>query len=405
MSHRVTAATVALFLALARTLAAQTPGQTGSAGPVRDTSLRTLCGTPAGAAPAPSVERLQALMSSPSMQRDIAAVLAAAGLESLQDEVRQILSNSTVTDTPQPAGTRIEWIARRVPRPTTAGPFRWSGPAPLEAFGFVIDDLSITYTFIVPKRCAAIALLTREPSVEAARRAEAARAADAAQRAEEAVQARLQAAERERAELKARRDEDVRLAQERAVAEEARLVEETAVAAAAQREQERRLVAEALGADRAGAVSDEPRGVRIFAAPFAGAARHQRTAAANGAWTGVAGGRAGLDVAIGRRWSVRPSLGADVRLDESGYTRLMFDTEVRLSLGPRVTLGSGLSIVDATRSDRAQVGWLATVGTPLGSPAGRLPVRFLVEGQQLFQRDATPGSDYRLLAGLEVRLK
>lgn len=405
-----TAIMVLAFAAFAHPVAAQAPASPAAAGnTTRDVSARTLCGTPVFGAAVPTIERLQDVMSRPSTQRDIAGVLTAAGLSALIADAQQILANSLVTEAPQPPGTHLEWMARRAPELSIAGPLRWSGPEALDAFGFVVDDLSSTYTFIVPKQCGGVALVRREPSLEAARRAAAVRASDAAQRAEAAVKARLQAADRELAEVKARRDAEMDRLREVGAAERAKVEADTERALAAQREQERQLVAQALAADTAagapGAAStaDARRDLGVFATPFAGATR-RRTAASGTAWTGIAGAKAGVDVPIGRQWSVRPALGFDTRLDQSKYTRLSFETEVALSLGPHVAVGSGLAVADATRSDRAHLGWLATIGAPLGSSTSRQPLRVLIEGRKLFERAGQDG-DYRVLAGLEVRFR
>ena len=396
------------FAAFAHPTAAQAQAPpAGADGTARDVSARTLCGTPVFGAPVPTLERLQSVMSRPSMQRDIAAVLTAAGLSSLIAETQQALANLLVTDAPQPPGTRLEWMARRAPAPSITGPLRWSGPAALEAFGFVLDDLSSTYTFIVPKQCGSVALVRREPSLEAARRADVARAADAARRAEAEVQARLQNAERELAAVKARRDAELDRARETIAIERAQAEAEAERALAAQREQERQLVAKALGADVAAAspdLADARRELGIFAAPFAGATRQPRTTVSDAAWSGIAGAKGGVDIPIGRQWSVRPALGFDTRLDGSNYTRLSFETEVAISLNPQVAIGSGLAVVDAARGDRAHLGWLATIGAPLGSRAGRQSFRVLIEGRKLFERDGQDG-DSRVLAGLEVRFR
>ena len=403
MSTRAAAAAAVLVLAACSAAqAGQAPAPTAPAGTTRDVSSRDLCGTPAFAAPVPSVERLRAIMARPAMRRDIAAVLTAAGLDSLNAETRQILADSLVVEAPQPVGTRIEWIARRQPQPGIDGPLRWAGPGPLAAFGFVIDDLSSTYTFIVPKRCGALALVTREPSLEAARRAEVARAADAARRAEEAVQERLRAAERERVELKARRDEELRQTKARMAVEAAQAAEERARDAVQQRAKNLELVAQALAADAAAA--EAPRGVGVFVAPLAGAVRRRLAPTRDASWVAVVGARGGVSVPVGRRWTVRPALGVDSELGTSGYTRLSVETEVRLTLGASITVGAGVSLEDAARGDRARAGWLGTVGTSLGSP-GRLPLGLLFEARRLFDRSGAKVGGYRLVTGIELRFR
>ena len=82
----------------------------------------------------------------------------------------------------------MEWMAlRRRGRAGIMRNVRWDGRQAEPSYEFVVDNLVETYTFVVPKTCGNIALVRREPSREAARRAEEARvAADTARRAEEA---------------------------------------------------------------------------------------------------------------------------------------------------------------------------------------------------------------------------
>jgi hypothetical protein len=76
-----------------------------------------------------------------------------------------------------------------------------------------------------------------------------------------------------------------------------------------------------------------------------------------------------------------------------------------LTLGASVTIGSGVSLEDAARGDRASAGWLGTVGTSLGSPGRGLPLRLLFEGRRLFDRGGAPAGSYRLVTGVELRFR
>ena len=113
---------------------------------------------------------------------DLSTVLERAGMPILTAQVQNILSNGQVTETTLAPGTVIEWMALRRGGPNVVRNIRWDGAAPLEGFEFIIDDMNETYTFFVPEICGNVSLVRREPSREAARRAEAAKAAAAARR-------------------------------------------------------------------------------------------------------------------------------------------------------------------------------------------------------------------------------
>ena len=163
--------------------------------------IRRLGGATRFTRPVNTVDALQKMFSQARIQSDVRAVLEMDNLGANTAEVNKILAGGMVMETTIAPGTRIEWMAlRRSGKPATVTRVQWGGDKPLEGFQFVIDNLSETLTFFVPKICGNISLLSREPSREAARRAEeakraaaakaaaeeAARKADEARRAEEA---------------------------------------------------------------------------------------------------------------------------------------------------------------------------------------------------------------------------
>ena len=105
----------------------------------------------------------------------------------LTAQVQNILSNGQVTEATLAPGTVIEWMALRRGGPNVVRNIRWDGAAPLEGFEFIIDDMNETYTFFVPEICGNVSLVRREPSREAARRAEIARAEAAKAAADKAA--------------------------------------------------------------------------------------------------------------------------------------------------------------------------------------------------------------------------
>ena len=142
-------------------------------------------------------------------------------------DVQHRLAVGQVTAATLPPGTVIEWMALRRAGPEVVRNLRWDGEAPLPGFEFTVDDLSETYTFFVPAICGNLALVGRQPSLEAARRAEVARL-DAAR--EDAARAAAQEAARLAAEYEAALEAQraAVAAAEAAAAEQARLEAEEA---------------------------------------------------------------------------------------------------------------------------------------------------------------------------------
>ena len=140
--------------------------------------------------PVNTVGELQKMFSQPRIQSDVRAVLEMDNLGANTAEVNRILGGGMVMETTIAPGTRLEWMALR--RAGSRPPVRrvqWAGDKPLEGYQFVIDNLTETLTFFVPKICGNISLMSREPSREAARRAEEARKAEAAKAAAAAAAA------------------------------------------------------------------------------------------------------------------------------------------------------------------------------------------------------------------------
>ena len=146
--------------------------------------IRRLGGATRFTRPVNTVDALQKMFSQARIQSDVRAVLEMDNLGANTAEVNRILSGGMVMETTIAPGTRLEWMAlRRGGRPATVTRVQWAGDKPLEGYQFVIDNLTETLTFFVPKICGNISLMSREPSREAARRAEEARKAEDARKA------------------------------------------------------------------------------------------------------------------------------------------------------------------------------------------------------------------------------
>lgn len=378
-------------------------------------SLRSVGGPTRFTAPVRTVDALKKTMSAQRIQNDIGTVLEKAGLGSTRGEVIKALTDGTVMETTLPSGTEMQWMAfrRGGKQPDITGPIRWDGKMPLAGFQFVVDDLVGTYTFFVPQACGNIALVSREPSREAARRAEEARkAAEAARAAEAAKQAAAEAArkaeEAKRAEAEkadaARRAEEQRKADEAAKAEAARKAEEARKAAEAKAEADRRAAEEAELRVRpfiAGYFGKQQRQYDNLDPAGLGFVRSDNTVPRFGDQLfglkgGVQFGNQGLYFA--------PAIGWAFNLDESDRSSAFADAEVgyRFVRGRGMQLGTGVSLWDFNHSnaDSVTLAWLGTAHFPITGAANQKQLQFSVEWRQFFDRMSDPDVNYQFWGGL-----
>jgi hypothetical protein len=284
---------------------------------------------------------------------------------------------------------------------------------PLEGFQFVVDDLVGTYTFFVPKICGNISLLSREPSREAARRAEEARkAAEAARAAEAAKQAAADAArkaeEAKRAEAAkadaARRAEEARKAEEAAKAEAARKAEEARKAAEAKAEADRLAAEEAALRIRpfiGGYFGKQQRQYDNLDPAGLGFVRSDNVVPAFGnKLVGIKGG-----VQFGNQgFYFAPAIGWAFNTDESDRSSGFLDGEVgyRFVRARGLQLGTGLSLWDFNHSnaDSVTLAWLGTAHIPIVGTAKQPQLQFSVEWRQFFDRMSDPDVNYQFWGGL-----
>lgn len=356
------------------------------------------------------------------MRRDIVRVLEGAGVGLLQADVLRILSEGAVTETTMAPGTVMEWMAlRRQGRAGIMRNVRWDGRQAEPAYEFVIDNLSETFTFLVPKVCGNIALVRREPSREAARRADEARmAADAERR--RAEEARIAAAEDTRRVEEARKAEEMRKAEEALKAEEMRKAEEARRAEEARQAEEARKAEEARQAEAARAEA-EARDLRRrpFVMGLVGKQQRQyddtdpaglgfptsatvRDVPAFGdALVGIKGG---VEFTLTDRWTFAPGIGVATNVETSDRTLLFSDAEFDFMFRNRAYVGSGLTFWNMTRREIFTLGWLGTAGVPVWrSDATKHELVFSVAWRQLFDRGSDPDVNYQFWGGIKYLFK
>ncbi len=383
--------------------------------------IRRLGGATRFTRPVNTVDALQKMFSQARIQSDVRAVLEMDNLGANTAEVNKILSGGMVMETTIAPGTRLEWMAlRRGGRPATVTRVEWGGAKPLEGYQFVIDNLTETLTFFVPKICGNISLMSREPSREAARRAEEARKAEAA-KADAARQAADAArkAEDARKAAEAQKEAEARKAAEARQADEKRKLDAERAAAEARRAEEARQKAEQ---DRL-AAEDQALTFRPFFAGYFGKQQRQydeddpaelgftrpdNTVSAFGdKLFGIKGGvqiRVAGDFETGFMFT--PALGVAINLEESSRSSLFGDLEVGYTFASGMSLGTGLTLWDFTHGDQFTFGWLGTAAFPVWkntTKRHRLDASF--EWRQFFDRMSDPDVNYQFWGGLRYLFK
>jgi hypothetical protein len=373
-------------------------------------SVTSLGGATRFVDPVNDVGALARSMGRPTIQADLATVLATAGMPALSEQVQHNLAVGQVTEGALPQGTVIQWMALRRGTPDISRNIRWDGDAPLEGFAFTVDDLDQTYHFFVPSICGNVALIRSEPSLEAARLAGLAEEDAARAAAEEAYEAAEQAriAAEEAAEERARI-----VAEQEAATEQARLAQEQYEAA-----EEARLAAEQELADFLAARERDLR-VRPFLAGFVGKQQRQydNTDPAGlgrlpvpevplvdvpAFYDTLVGLKSGVALKLAEHVTFAPAIGVAANVDEADRTSLFADVEIDFVFGPGAYVGTGVTFWDLTRSDSITPGWLGTAGVPLWTGDERLnQALFSVEYRQFFDRMSDPDVNYQFWGGLK----
>ena len=363
------------------------------------------------------------MFSQPRIQSDVRAVLEMDNLGANTAEVNRILGGGMVMETTIAPGTRLEWMAlRRAGKPATSRRVQWAGAKPLEGYQFVIDNLTETLTFFVPKICGNVSLMSREPSREAARRAEEARqaeaakaaaaaaAADAAKQGRRSAQGRgsRQAAEAQKAAEGVRPKKGGKLDEERPRLRARRRCQ----GGAARKRNRRRLAAEDaaltfrpffagyFGKQQRQYDEDDPAGI--------GLTMPDNTVTAFGdKLFGIKGGvQVRMSPIHGDGFMFTPAIGAAINLEEGDRTSLFGDLELATPSRRGVSLGTGLTLWDFTHGDQFTFGWLGTAGIPVWkSEMKRHRLDVSVEWRQFFDRMSDPDVNYQFWGGFRYLFK
>jgi hypothetical protein len=325
-----------------------------------------------------------------------------AGLSSLTPTVIDILTKASpdqLKETEFQPGSTMVWMAfrRGGAKPDIVRNVKWGGKKPFPGFTFVIDDLNQTYTFIVPKPCANIALVSSEPSREKARLD----AEKAARDKAEADRLAAQKAAADKARLEAERRERERAEAERVAAQKA-----AAEKAAAERAAAEKAAADKAEAERVVAVNDAK--IDFFLSPLFGKERRTReiegagNQASRSLCAPLLGVKFGPEIKMSENFKINPAAGAVFNFEQAGYSTMFAEAEFNYyTTGLKNYVGASAGIWDLFHSSALT----PTFGVQFGSQVwtnAKLDKLYLVAEGRLYTRMFGEGlsNNYQFWAGM-----
>jgi len=127
--------------------------------PARETQIKRLGTRQRFSMPMHTTDELRTMVN--RNKGPLNQALSIAGLSGISGQVMDALTSGAVTETTIQPGTHMEWMAmKRAGVPTITQNIRWSGPQPFEAWQFTVSDGGYTYTFLMPKVCGNLTLLS-----------------------------------------------------------------------------------------------------------------------------------------------------------------------------------------------------------------------------------------------------
>ena len=344
-------------------------------------------------------------------QTAIAQVLEKAGVSSLNATVIDILTKASpdqLKDTEIQPGTTMVWMAfrRGGGKPDIVRNVKWGGKKPFPGFTFIIDDMNQTYTFVLPKPCSNLALVSSEPSREKARldaekaAAEKAAAEKAAAEKAAAERARLEAERRER-----ERAEAERLAREKAAAEKAAAERAAAEKAAADKAEAERLAAEKdakLDWFVSGLFGKERR-----TRPVDVTAGSTTTTVNESLCSPLLGVKFGPEMKVSPNFKINPGVGVALNFEDGGYSSLFAEAEFNYySANLKNYIGASFGIWDFTHGDYVT----PSIGLQFGSQVwtnAKEDKMYLVAEGRMFTRtfDAGLENNYQFWAGIRYVIR
>ena len=353
--------------------------------------------------PLKDVKAVQKWIAKKRTQDGLKQVFEKAGLATLTTNVIDILTKADpaqLTETEFQPGSTMVWMAFRRGggnKTDIVRNIKWGGKKPFQGYTFIIDDLNQTYTFIVPKPCANISLVTSEPSREKAR-------LDAERAARDKAEADRLAAERAAAE-KARLDAE-RRARDKAEAD--RLARENAEAdrLAKEKAEAERLAKEKAEAERREFERLEK--TKFFISPLFGKERRTRTTNSvdSTLCSPLVGIKLGPEFKVSPKMKINPAAGVAFNLEKSNYTSLFAEVEFNVySENQKNYFGFGAGVWDIAHTD-----WIAPTlsvqfGREMWNDTKHDKLYFVGEGRLFLNKVSDISNNYQFWAGLRWVLR
>ncbi len=332
------------------------------------------------------------MMARKQIQKDIGLLMDKAGTPSLTPTVIEILTKGDpeqIKDMEFQPGDTMVWMAfRRGGRPDIVRNLKWAGRKPFPAFVFVIDDMDKTYTFVLPKQCANLALQSSEPSREKARQ-------DAAREKE---RLELDRANKEKAAAEAARLEAERKERERQEAERAA---QAAAAAAAKAEADRQEAAraEAEKKEQERIAAEKAKAIGPFGDLLFGKERRTRVETAGGLCAPLLGAKLGYMFNAAPNLYIAPAVGEAINFDRSANSSLFAELELDV-MASKNLFGAGIGAWDITHSDWVSPTLMVHYGRQLNQDARGNKIFFMGEGRLFLNRTGDIQNNYQAWAGI-----
>ena len=359
--------------------------------------------------PLKDAKSVQKWIATKRAQAGLTAVMEKAGLATLTPTVIEILTKADpaqLKDTDFQPGSTMVWMAfRRAGKPDVVRNIKWGGKKSFAGFTFIIDDLNQTYTFILPKPCANLALVSSEPSREAARLA----AEKAARDKAEADRLAADRAAAERARLEAERRERERLEAERLAKEKA-----AAAKAMADKTVADKAVADKSEADRLAAEKEAKND--LFFSPLFGKERKTRALDATAPATGTVnsslcapqfGIKAGVEMKMSDKFKVVPAAGVAFNFEKGSYSGMFAEAEFNgYSANQKNYFGASVGVWDLFRGNSITPSIGVQFGSQIWENAKMDKLYFVAEGR-IFTRTFGEGisSNYQFWGGVRYVIR
>lgn len=336
-------------------------------------TLTVLGGTTRFSTPVQTVAALRRMAT--ANRRDIATLLDRVGLSSISADVIDRLTTGAVTETSFEPGGHLDWMfLRRKGTPDVIRNLRWSGPRAFAAFQFTIETATMRYTFVVPKICANLSLVSAVPVPSRAAAAPPPPAAPAPAPVTAAPAPPPPAPVPVPAPPPTPAPSPVQ-----AAAPPAAVPPQTLRPTAARTMDP--FIMGAFGKQRR-TLEDDDEVLGSFCDPLAGF-------------------KAGVQIQAAPHFMIAPAAGVAINLDEGSRTSLFGDLELNYTFDNGGYVGTGFGLWDFNHNDNLTANLMLQFGAPLTRDAdGRAKLLFAFESRLFFDHFDEPSSNYQFWAGL-----